>query len=213
MHASSPGGVRRLGEALLRSDSSAALASGPFGPAPPCERLPSHVVHDDAKRADLEAIIEAHYPCSLVRRGAATSGNAAARPAPRRTRRSCPNCNARTSRPPRAPPLLRRPPLTHGTHARRRCATRWRRMILLYTVRRLGWRGDDRLLEPAFEWHLSRRRTPRAARHVSVASARRSRPAWRPRRHFARLRRAGSRIRGAAAPHLLLFAPVVGASR
>jgi hypothetical protein len=67
-------------------------------------------------------------------------------------------------------------------------------------------------LEPAFEWHLPRRRTPRAARHVSVASARRSRPAWRPRRRFARLRRAGSRIGGAAAPHLLLFAPVVGAT-
>jgi hypothetical protein len=93
MHASSPGGVRRL-DALLRSDSSAALAGGPFGPAPPCEKLPSHVVYDDAKRADLEAIIEAHYPCSLVRRGAPCSAAPPGRRPGAKTGPLCPNCNA-----------------------------------------------------------------------------------------------------------------------
>jgi hypothetical protein len=79
MHASSPG---RGALPLPCSDSCAALA--PWGPAPPCEKLPSHVVHDDAKRAELEAIIQAHYPCALVRfaaRGAVGgAGAAGARP-------------------------------------------------------------------------------------------------------------------------------------
>ena len=66
MHASSPG--RGL-FCPARPDSDAVCAQAGFAspPPPPREKLPAHVVHDDGTRAALDALVEAHYPCAVVR--------------------------------------------------------------------------------------------------------------------------------------------------
>ena len=65
MEATSPGW--RVG-AQQRPDSLAVCVATEARPTPPPrEKLPAHVVHDDATRAALDALVEAHYPCAVVR--------------------------------------------------------------------------------------------------------------------------------------------------
>ncbi len=64
MHASSPGRLCPGGP----SPGTQALAEARVGSSlPACEKLPSHVVHDDAARDELDALVKHNYPCAVVR--------------------------------------------------------------------------------------------------------------------------------------------------
>lgn len=117
MDASSPGwGLRRA----ARPDSGAVCAGEARSSPPPREKLPAHVVHDDATRAALDALVEAHYPCAVVRSAAA---------ARRRPQLCLPVSTAAARR-------LRLPqPLTRAPPTRRRCVTPRRPTSPSYTVR------------------------------------------------------------------------------
>ena len=66
MEATSPGGWGLAAAGSARPDSEAVCAHARPAP-PPREKLPAHVVHDDATREALDALVEAHYPCAVVR--------------------------------------------------------------------------------------------------------------------------------------------------